>query len=43
MRPFALITLLILIPATSAAQEAVVLRPDRVYDGEALRPRYARP
>lgn len=37
MRPFALLALLTLIPSASAAQEAVILRPDRVYDGESLR------
>ena len=37
MRRFALVTLLILIPAPSVAQEAAILRPDRVYDGETLR------
>ncbi|HKJ02386.1 MAG TPA: amidohydrolase family protein, partial [Longimicrobiales bacterium] len=40
MRRFALLavlTLLALVPAASAAQEAILLRPDRVYDGDALR------
>ena len=37
MRHFALLALLTLLPATSAAQEAVILRPDRVYDGDVLR------
>ncbi|HSG09875.1 MAG TPA: amidohydrolase family protein [Longimicrobiales bacterium] len=36
MRLFALLTLLSLLPATAAAQAATVLRPDRVYDGDAL-------